>query len=113
MNVNRDIYLEGENFHDFITVKNLECFRCALIWLIQTNMEGKNVNKLFFIAMVKKLAERCSLENLNPSMLKLQQSCQPEQPVSETLHAFDNIGFLGYVKNKVKNFLRKKMKRHS
>ena len=41
-------------------------------------------------------------------MLKLQQSCQPESETG-TLHAFDNnIGFLGYVKNKVKKFFEEK-----
>jgi len=99
--INRDICLEGENFNDFVTLKDLECFRCALICLIQTNRERSTVNKLFFIAMVKKLAERCCMENQNPSMLELQRSCQPTKTTIESLHAFDNIGFLRFVKNKL------------
>ena len=43
-------------------------------------------------------------------MLELQWLCQPTQPVSENLHAFDNIGFLEFVKKEVMNFFKDKNK---
>ena len=63
--------------------------------------------------MVKKLAERCCLKNPNPSMLELQRSCKPTKTKTESLHAFDNIGFLGFLKNKVMKFFDEKKRRHS
>ena len=63
---------------------------------------GEKCKQVVFYCYGQKACRAVFLENLNPSMLKLQQSCQPEQPVSETLHA------LGYVKNKVKKFFEEK-----
>lgn len=60
--------------------------------------------------MVKKLAERCCLEDPNPSMLELQRSCKPTKTITESLHTFDDIGFLGFVKNKVMKFSEDKNK---
>ena len=60
--------------------------------------------------MGKKLAERCCMKNPNPSILELQRSYQPTKTISESLHVFDDNGFLRFVKNKIMKFFEDKNK---
>lgn len=84
MDLNSVLILEANNidFNDLITIKKIECYRSAIICLIQTNREVQNPNKKFFTAMVKKLAEIFLFENSNPDLFLLLQTVTSSQTIN-------------------------------
>ena len=67
MDLTSALILEADNidFNDLMTLKQTECYRSAIICLIQSTRDPQNPNIYFFTAMVKVLARKFLFENSN------------------------------------------------
>jgi hypothetical protein len=70
MDLTSVLILEADiiDFNDLMTLKQIECYRSAIICFIQSTRDPQNPNKLFFTATVKVLARFFFFENSNPDL---------------------------------------------